>query len=59
VQAAFTEPRAAGVLLTEEQAQRLWQLERDACRILLNVLVDSGFLRRTPRGGYVRGDRRA
>ena len=48
-----------GLSLTEEQAQRLWQLEPDACRTLLTALVDSGFLRRTPRGGYVRADGRA
>jgi len=43
-----------GLSLTEQQAQRLWHLEPDACRALLKALVQSGFLRQTPRGGYVR-----
>jgi len=43
-----------GLSLTERQAQRLWHLEPEACHLLLKALVDSGFLRRTSRGGYVR-----
>ena len=43
-----------GLSLTERQAQRLWHLEPEACRSLFKALVDSGFLRQTPRGGYVR-----
>ena len=43
-----------GLSLTERQAQRLWHLEPEACQLLLRALVESGFLRRTPRGGYVR-----
>ena len=43
-----------GLSLTESQAQRLWHLEPEACRLLLKALVESGFLRQTPRGGYVR-----
>ncbi len=45
-----------GLALTELQAQRLWQLEPDECRSLFTALVESGFLRRTPRGGYIRAD---
>ena len=45
-----------GLSLTEKQAQRLWHLEAEACRRLLSVLVESGFLRRTSHGGYVRAD---
>jgi len=45
-----------GLSLTERQAQRLWQLEPEACRSLFRVLVESGFLRQTPRGGYVRAN---
>jgi hypothetical protein len=45
-----------GLSLTELQAQRLWQLEADACRTLFMALVESGFLRRTTRGGYIRAD---
>jgi hypothetical protein len=43
-----------GLSLTERQAQRLWHLEPEVCRLLLKALVDSGFLRRTSHGGYVR-----
>jgi hypothetical protein len=45
-----------GLSLTERQAQRLWQLEEEACRRLFEALVESGFLRQTSRGGYVRAD---
>jgi Spy/CpxP family protein refolding chaperone len=45
-----------GLSLTEHQAQRLWHLEPEACRSLFEALVDSGFLRRTPRGGYIRAN---
>jgi DNA-binding IclR family transcriptional regulator len=43
-----------GLSLTERQAQRLWHLEPEACHVLLKALVESGFLRQTSRGGYVR-----
>ena len=45
-----------GLSLTEQQAQRLWQIDADACRALFASLVDSGFLRQTSGGGYVRAD---
>ena len=45
-----------GLSLTERQAQRLWHLDPDVCRSLLNALVESGFLRQTTRGGYVRAN---
>ena len=45
-----------GLSLTERQAQRLWHLDSDACRLLFAALVDNGFLRRSPRGGYIRAD---
>lgn len=45
-----------GLSLTERQAQRLWHLEPEACRLLLKALVESGFLRQTARGGYVRAN---
>jgi hypothetical protein len=45
-----------GLSLTERQAQRLWHLEPEACRSLFRTLVESGFLRQTPRGGYVRAN---
>jgi len=45
-----------GLSLTAHQAQRLWHLEPEACRLLLSALVESGFLRQTARGGYVRAN---
>jgi hypothetical protein len=45
-----------GLSLTERQAQRLWHLEPETCHSLFKALVESGFLRRTPRGGYVRAN---
>ena len=44
-----------GLSLTERQAARLWHLEPEACRALFKALVESGFLRHTPRG-YVRAN---
>jgi hypothetical protein len=43
-----------GLSLTRPQAQRLWGLEVEACEALLRTLLESGFLRRTSHGGYVR-----
>jgi hypothetical protein len=43
-----------GLRLTAAQAQRLSGLEADACANALCVLVESGFLRRTDAGQYVR-----
>jgi hypothetical protein len=45
-----------GLSLTERQAQRLWHLDAAVCQSLLKALVESGFLRQTPRGGYVRAN---
>ena len=45
-----------GLSLTEGQAQRLWHLEAEACHALFKALVESGFLRQTNRGGYIRAD---
>lgn len=43
-----------GLSLTAVQAQRLWGLDGDACGLLLEALLQSGFLRRTTQGEYVR-----
>ena len=43
-----------GLRLTSAQAQRLWGLDADACANALRVLIESGFLRRTNAGQYVR-----
>jgi len=45
-----------GLSLTERQAQRLWGLDHEACKTLLEALLQTGFLRRTERGSYVRAD---
>ena len=43
-----------GLCLTESQAQRLWGLDSASCRALFDALVQSGSLRRTEQGSYVR-----
>jgi hypothetical protein len=43
-----------GLRLTAQQVQRLCGLDANTCLTALQVLVDSGFLRRTPAGQYVR-----
>jgi hypothetical protein len=43
-----------GLSLTAVQAQRLWGLDGEACGLLLESLLESGFLRRTTQGVYVR-----
>jgi hypothetical protein len=45
-----------GLSLTEMQAQRLWQLDAASTRALLSTLLDTGFLRRTTTGTYIRAD---
>jgi predicted transcriptional regulator of viral defense system len=43
-----------GLTLTEAQARRLWNLDGGTCRLVLSTLVERGFLKRLPRGVYVR-----
>jgi hypothetical protein len=43
-----------GLSLTGRQAARLWGMDTHQCEVLFDALVASGFLRRTPRGAYVR-----
>lgn len=43
-----------GLSLTVPQARRLWGLDARTCEQLLEALVGQHFLRRTPRGLYVR-----
>jgi hypothetical protein len=45
-----------GLSLTESQAQRLWGLDSTACHALFQALLQSGFLRRTNNGAYIRAD---
>ena len=46
-----------GLSLTSLQAQRFWGLDAEACCRLLDTLIQSGFLRRTTQGAYVRTGR--
>ncbi len=43
-----------GLQLTEEQAQRLWGLEPGLCAVVLEGLLNAGFLQRSRRGAYRR-----
>lgn len=43
-----------GLRLTVRQASRLWGLEPSACENVIEVLVRSAFLRRTPAGMVAR-----
>jgi len=46
-----------GMLLTVRQASKLFGLEPEACRVVLDVLVDLAYLRQTDGGLVTRGDR--
>jgi hypothetical protein len=46
-----------GMALTVRQASRLFGLEVERCRVVLDVLVDSAYLRQTHGGLITRGDR--
>ncbi|HKT79111.1 MAG TPA: hypothetical protein VJP86_02740 [Vicinamibacterales bacterium] len=43
-----------GLKLTEAQARRLWTLDGNTCRTILETLIQRGFLKRSPSGLYVR-----
>jgi len=45
-----------GLQLTVPQAARLLGIEPEACRGVIDSLVDSAFLRRTPAGTIVRAE---
>jgi hypothetical protein len=46
-----------GLRLTLEQASRLFGLDGATCQIVLDVLVDSAYLRETATGAVVLGER--
>ena len=48
-----------GLQLTVAQASRLWGLDQDASRMVIDALVEASFLRWTERGTVVRIDRAA
>ena len=57
VQAEFEE--MPGMSLTPRQASRLFGLEEETCRIVLEVLVDSAYLRETTNGRVTLAQRMA
>ena len=52
VRAEFVE--MPGLRLTPAQAMRLWGLDGDLCRAVIDALIDSSFLRWTPSGAVTR-----
>jgi hypothetical protein len=48
-----------GLQLTLPQAARLWGLDHEASRLVIDALVEGEFLRWTPRGTVIRVDRAA
>jgi DNA-binding IclR family transcriptional regulator len=52
VQAEYLE--MPGLSVTMPQAQRLLGIDAQTCAVILRTLVVRGFLRRTPRGTYIR-----
>jgi len=45
-----------GLRLTPAQASRLWGLNREDCRKVIDALVNASFLRWTPAGAVTRSD---
>jgi hypothetical protein len=45
-----------GLILTKQQCQRLWGLDRAACDTVLGLLMRTKFLRRTENDTYARAD---
>ena len=43
-----------GLRLTPAQARRLWGLEQEMCRAVIDALVSAAFLRWTPAGAVTR-----
>jgi Fic family protein len=43
-----------GLILTEDQARRLWAIDTNTCRRVLAALLERRFLKRTAAGAYVR-----
>ena len=48
-----------GLQLTLPQAARVWGLDHEASRLVIDALVEVAFLRWTPRGTVMRVDRAA
>ncbi len=43
-----------GLVLTADQARRLWAIEPRMCSVVLDRLVGAGYLHQTPSGHYVK-----
>jgi len=43
-----------GLILTERQVRRLWNLDAASCDAVLEALIAARFLRRTPTNSYAR-----
>ena len=46
-----------GLALTINQASRLFGIDQDICRVVLDTLIDMAYLRQTSGGMIIRGDR--
>jgi hypothetical protein len=46
-----------GLRLTPRQAARLFGLDQERCRAVLDLLVDLAYLKHTSAGAVIRGDR--
>ena len=46
-----------GLQLTMAQAARLWGMDQNVCRAVIESLVDAAFLRWTPGGTVIRAER--
>jgi hypothetical protein len=46
-----------GMVLTLRQAARLFGLDQEFCRVVIDTLVDSAYLRMTTAGAVTRGER--
>lgn len=52
VQAEYAE--MPGLSITLVQAQRLWDVDQETCRLVFDRLIARGILRRTKQGRYIR-----
>jgi len=46
-----------GMTLTHHQASRLFGLDKDICRIVIDMLIDSAYLRKAGNGQVMLGER--
>jgi hypothetical protein len=46
-----------GMMLTVRQASKLFGLDQEFCRVVLDVLIDGAYLRQAPGGRVTLGER--